>query len=287
MQFLSDVYLRCPDCDGRRFRAEVLDVKLVRGPRQLSIADVLDLTVSEAVDFFHDDREVLARLQPHRRRRPRLRAPGPAGAHAVGRRGAAAEAGRLPGRRGGVAARSASRKKGTLFLFDEPTTGLHFDDIAKLMRALRKLLDAGHSLLVIEHNLDVIRAADWIVDLGPEGGEAGGEVVCDRHARRREGATPRRTPARALRDYETSLGCGTPRPRRAGAAALLRARAGAAGSGRRIRIVNANEHNLKTPERRHPARQVQRHHRRVAVRARARWRSTSCSTKASGATSKR
>jgi excinuclease ABC subunit A len=69
-------------------------------------------------------------------------------------------------------------KKGRLFLFDEPTTGLHFDDIAKLMRALRKLLNAGHSLIVIEHNLDVIRSADWIVDLGPEGGDAGGEIVC-------------------------------------------------------------------------------------------------------------
>jgi excinuclease ABC subunit A len=68
-------------------------------------------------------------------------------------------------------------RKGRLFLFDEPTTGLHFDDIAKLMRALRKLLDAGHSLLVIEHNLDVIKSADWIVDLGPEGGEEGGAIV--------------------------------------------------------------------------------------------------------------
>ena len=68
--------------------------------------------------------------------------------------------------------------RGSLFLFDEPTTGLHFDDVAKLLRAFRRLIDAGHSLLVIEHNLDVVRAADWIIDLGPEGGEAGGRVVC-------------------------------------------------------------------------------------------------------------
>jgi excinuclease ABC subunit A len=94
-----------------------------------------------------------------------------------------------------VPARQPTARKGTLFLFDEPTTGLHFDDIAKLMRALRKLLDAGHSLLVIEHNLDVIRASDWLIDLGPEGGDAGGLVV-PRARPRRCASTPPRTPAR-------------------------------------------------------------------------------------------
>jgi excinuclease ABC subunit A len=97
--------------------------------------------------------------------------------------------------------------KGTLFLFDEPTTGLHFDDIAKLMRALRKLLDAGHSLLVIEHNLDVIRAADWIVDLGPEGGDAGGELVCAGTPEDLIGRTGL-THRAALREYEAALGFG-------------------------------------------------------------------------------
>ena len=96
-------------------------------------------------------------------------------------------------------------RKGTLFLFDEPTTGLHFDDIAKLMRALRKLLEAGHSLIVIEHNLDVIRASDWLIDLGPEGGEGGGLIVAEGTPEDvREHATSHT--GQALRDYELALG---------------------------------------------------------------------------------
>ncbi|MBL8287838.1 MAG: excinuclease ABC subunit UvrA, partial [Rubrivivax sp.] len=172
MQFLSDVYLRCTDCDGRRYRAEVLDVKVMRGPQQFSIADVLELTVAEAVHWFQGDRDVVARLQPLvdvGLDYVRLGQPVPTLS------GGEAQRLKLAGFLA-EAAVSASKqpvaRRGTLFLFDEPTTGLHFDDIAKLMRALRKLLDAGHSLLVIEHNLDVIRASDWIVDLGPEGGEA-------------------------------------------------------------------------------------------------------------------
>ncbi|MBC7940486.1 MAG: excinuclease ABC subunit A, partial [Chitinophagaceae bacterium] len=141
-----------------------------------------------------------------------------------------------------------SRKhRGTLFLFDEPTTGLHFDDIAKLMRALRKLLDAGHSLLVIEHNLDVIRAADWIVDLGPEGGEQGGELVCEgtpddvkAHATSHTG--------QALRDYDQALGFGAPQAAegRALQSVLREARRARQAADNSIRIVNAREHNLKS-----------------------------------------
>jgi len=186
MQFLSDVYLRCPDCDGRRFRQEVLDVRLFpsgassagsptarsRQPAK-SVADVLDMTVSEACDFFSDSPEILSALAP-------LAAVG-LGYVSLGQPVptlSGGEAQRLklagflgdsgPGRKG----------KGNLFLFDEPTTGLHFDDIATLLGAFRQLVDAGHSVVVIEHNLDVIRASDWIIDLGPEGGEAGGRIVC-------------------------------------------------------------------------------------------------------------
>jgi len=186
MQFLSDVYLRCPDCDGRRFRAEVLECRLHRhagepGGSEKSIADVLDLTVSEALAFFSGDAEVVLRLQPLADvglDYLRLGQPVPTLS------GGEAQRLKLAGHLAEHAARkSAVRKggsgtKGSLFLFDEPTTGLHFDDIAKLLRSFRRLIDAGHSLLVIEHNLQVIGAADWIIDLGPEGGDGGGELVC-------------------------------------------------------------------------------------------------------------
>jgi excinuclease ABC subunit A len=193
MQFLSDVYLRCPDCDGRRYRAEVLEVKLSRGDAPpKSIADVLDLTVSEALAFFAADAEVCLVLAPLadvgldylRLGQPvptlsggeaqRLKLAGHLAENAV-RLNSAKRASQKKAARDAV---DVAPRKGSLFLFDEPTTGLHFDDVAKLLRAFRRLIDAGHSLLVIEHNLDVVRAADWIIDLGPEGGEAGGHVVC-------------------------------------------------------------------------------------------------------------
>ena len=183
---------------------ELLDVKIIRGDRQLSIADTLDLTVSEAVRLFSEDREVQRVLQPIvdvGLDYVRLGQPVPTLSGGEAQRlklaGFLAEAVGTPAQR--------LARKGTLYLFDEPTTGLHFDDIAKLMRALRKLLDAGHSIIVIEHNLDVIRAADWVIDLGPEGGEAGGELLFAgtaediRHH-------PLSHTGRALVDYEVTLG---------------------------------------------------------------------------------
>ena len=251
MQFLSDVYLRCPDCDGRRYRPEILDVRIVRGPRQLSVADVLELTVSEACTLFREDREVVARLQPLvdvGLDYLRLGQPVPTLS------GGEAQRLKLAGFLAEAAAGPAQRvaKKGTLFLFDEPTTGLHFDDIAKLMRALRKLLDAGHSLVVIEHNLDVIRAADWLIDLGPEGGEGGGEVVCTGTPEQVR-AHPRSHTGQALREYEQAMGLaaaataaeeGLPLQTLLGARrAVGRAQQSA---GESIRIVNAREHNLQS-----------------------------------------
>jgi excinuclease ABC subunit A len=177
MQFLSDVYLRCPDCNGRRYRDEVLDIKREGADgRRASIADVLNMTVTEALAFFTDSREVAARLAPLADvglEYVKLGQPVPTLSGGEAQRlklaGHLADAGSVI---------SSTTHHGKLFLFDEPTTGLHFEDVAKLLRAFRKLLAAGHSLLVIEHNLDLIRAADWVIDLGPEGGERGGEIVC-------------------------------------------------------------------------------------------------------------
>ncbi len=178
MQFLSDVYLRCPDCDGKRFRPEVLEVRVEHLGKNASIDEVLAMTVSEASDFFKGLRDVqtgLAPLVDVGLEYVRLGQPVPTLSGGEAQRlklaGHLAEAARS-----GISTAKVA-KKGSLFLFDEPTTGLHFDDVARLMRAFRKLLGAGHTLLVIEHNLDVIRAADWLIDLGPDGGDAGGQVI--------------------------------------------------------------------------------------------------------------
>ncbi|MBU4180395.1 MAG: excinuclease ABC subunit UvrA [Gammaproteobacteria bacterium] len=252
MQFLSDVYLRCPDCDGKRYRPEILEVKIERGARWFSVADVLDLTVSEAAALFASDREVIRALQPIvdvGLEYVKLGQPVPTLSGGEAQRlklaGFLAEAAKSAS-----ASRQPVSRKGTLFLFDEPTTGLHFDDIAKLMRSLRKLLEAGHSLVVIEHNLDVIRAADWLIDLGPEGGAGGGLVVAEgppEDVRQH----PTSHTAKALRDYAESMGevhavhegrlvdyLKQPQRQRASAAR-------AEGHSNAIRIVNAKEHNLK------------------------------------------
>ncbi len=171
MQFLSDVYLRCPDCDGRRFRAEVLEVRLSGRPA-LGIAEVLELTVGEALDYFADRPEVIRGLEPIAAvglDYLRLGQPVPTLS------GGEAQRLKLAGH---LAKAPSARGRPTLFLFDEPTTGLHFHDIARLLGAFERLLESGHSVLVIEHNLEVLQAADWVIDLGPEGGDAGGEIVC-------------------------------------------------------------------------------------------------------------
>jgi len=164
MQFLADVFVPCEQCEGRRFKSQVLEVRY----RGRNVTDVLDMTVREALVFFANTPKVLRRLQVlDEIGLGYLRLGQPATTLSGG------EAQRIK-----IAAHLASHAgERLLYILDEPTTGLHFDDIAKLLAALRKLLEAGHTLAVIEHNLDVIKTADWIIDLGPEGGEQGGEVI--------------------------------------------------------------------------------------------------------------
>ncbi|MPS93013.1 excinuclease ABC subunit UvrA [Comamonas sp.] len=251
MQFLSDVYLRCPDCNGTRYRPEILEVRIERNGQSLNVADVLELTVAEAALLFAQDRDVIRALQPIvdvGLEYVKLGQPVPTLSGGEAQRlklaGFLAEAAKAQSK-----TKQSLARKGTLFLFDEPTTGLHFEDIAKLMRALRKLLEAGHSLIVIEHNLDVIRASDWLIDLGPEGGDGGGLIVAEgtpeevRHVK--ESHT-----AQALREYDLAMGVGGEAVREV--APMLykpqrKAQAEKAPQAKNaIEIVNAKEHNLKS-----------------------------------------
>ena len=164
MQFLADVELVCEDCRGMRFKQDILDVKY----KGKNIHEVLQLTIREAILFFKDVAKLVTRLKV-------LDAVGLGylrlGQSATTLSGGEAQRVKLASH---LAQKSSSQ---TLFIFDEPTTGLHFDDINKLLSAFRALIDGGGSLVVIEHNLDVIKTADHIIDLGPEGGVGGGEVV--------------------------------------------------------------------------------------------------------------
>ena len=164
MQFLADVSVPCEQCDGKRFKQTVLDVKY----KGRNVTQILDLTVREALQFFSGSLKVLRRLQVlDEIGLGYIRLGQPATTLSGG------EAQRVK-----IASHLASAGgERLLYILDEPTTGLHFDDIAKLLAAFRKLLEAGSTLVVIEHNLDVIKTADWLIDLGPEGGAAGGQVL--------------------------------------------------------------------------------------------------------------
>jgi excinuclease ABC subunit A len=164
MQFLADVFVPCEQCDGMRFKPQVLEVRY----KGKTVHQVLEMTVREALAFFSTSPKVLRRLQVlDEIGLGYLRLGQPATTLSGG------EAQRIK-----IAAHLASYGgERLLYILDEPTTGLHFDDIAKLLAAFKKLVEAGHTLLVIEHNLDVIKTADYVIDLGPEGGEAGGHVI--------------------------------------------------------------------------------------------------------------
>src|SRR6186713_1300739 len=254
MQFLSDVYLRCPDCDGKRYRSETLEIRRegADGSRR-NIADVLDMTVTQALEFFKDVSGVAIRLQPLvdvGLEYVKLGQPVPTLS------GGEAQRLKLAGHLAEAAADDTPSIRGKLFLFDEPTTGLHFEDVAKLLRAFRKLLKIGHSLLVIEHNLDVIRSSDWLIDLGPEGGDAGGQIVAAGTPAQVE-ANPASHTGRALREYEDAIGSAVPggglrvsASKVADQAQTYRAETrksppGTPSSANSIVIHNAREHNLR------------------------------------------
>jgi excinuclease ABC subunit A len=164
MHFLPSVYVTCEACNGRRYNRQTLEITY----KGLNIADVLDMTVDEAVTFFRAVPQIYEPLLT-------LAEVG-LGYIRLGQPGTTLSGGEA--QRVKLAAELSRKATGrTLYILDEPTTGLHFHDVAKLLEVLFKLRAAGNTLLVIEHNLDVIKTADWILDLGPEGGAAGGRIV--------------------------------------------------------------------------------------------------------------
>lgn len=165
MQFMADIYLPCEACGGRRFKQQVLDVTY----QEKNVADILDLTIEEAVDFFKNEPKILNKLQP-------LVDVGLGYVH-LGQSSntlSGGEAQRIKLASFLIKGNNANK---TLFIFDEPTTGLHFHDIKKLLVALNTLIEQGNTILVIEHNMDMIKSADWVIDIGPEGGDLGGNIV--------------------------------------------------------------------------------------------------------------
>ena len=164
MQFLPDVTLLCESCKGSRYKRDAINIKY----HNKSIVDVLDMTVDEAIDFFHEQPKIVSKLSTLSQvGLGYLKLGQPSSLLSGGESQRIKLAGHL----------DINDNEETLFIFDEPTTGLHLDDIAKLIDSFNKLANNGHSLIIIEHNLAVISCADYIIDLGPEGGEAGGNII--------------------------------------------------------------------------------------------------------------
>jgi excinuclease ABC subunit A len=165
MQFMADLHLTCEECNGKKFKEEVLEVEF----KQKSIYDVLNLTVEEAVDFFRGQKTIVNKLLP-------LQEVG-LGYVKLGQSSNSLSGGEAQRIKLATFLGKSQNKDKVLFIFDEPTTGLHFHDIKKLLKSFNALIDKGHSVVVIEHNLDVVKCADWVIDLGPEGGDKGGELM--------------------------------------------------------------------------------------------------------------
>jgi excinuclease ABC subunit A len=172
MQFMADLSLTCESCGGKRFREEVLDIRF----QGKSIVDILEMTIDQAIAFFgsakthlNTCRRITERLKP-------LQDVG-LGYLQLGQSSSTLSGGEAQRIKLAYFLTRGASQEPTLFIFDEPTTGLHFHDIRKLLEAFTALIEKGHSINVIEHNMDVVKCADWIIDLGPEGGEAGGQIV--------------------------------------------------------------------------------------------------------------
>jgi len=172
MQFMADIYLKCDHCGGKRFKEEVLEIQY----NKKNISEILDLTINEAVSFFENAsdksasvKRVVSKLKP-------LQDVG-LGYLRMGQSSSTLSGGEAQRIKLAYFLARGSHEAPTLFIFDEPTTGLHFHDIHNLLNAFYALLETGHSLIIIEHNQEVIKAADWIIDLGPEGGDGGGQII--------------------------------------------------------------------------------------------------------------
>src|SRR5690606_22655336 len=165
MQFMADIMLPCEACGGRRFKQHVLEVTW----QDKNVADILDLSIDESIAFFADQPKILAKLQP-------LVDVG-LGYVRLGQSSSTLSGGEAQRIKLASFLIKGNNKNKTLFISDEPTTGLHFHDIKKLLKSFDALIEQGNSILVIEHNMDMIKSADWVIDIGPEGGERGGELV--------------------------------------------------------------------------------------------------------------
>ena len=167
MQFMADVHLTCDTCGGKRFKKEVLEVQF----EGKSIDDILNMTIDDAIAFFqsHNETKIQGKLQP-------LQDVG-LGYVTLGQSSSTLSGGEAQRIKLATFLGKGSKSDNALFIFDEPTTGLHFHDIQKLLKSFRALIAKGHSIIVIEHNIDLIKCADHIIDLGPEGGKQGGQLV--------------------------------------------------------------------------------------------------------------
>jgi len=173
MQFMADIHLECEHCKGKRFKDEILEVQW----NKKSISDVLNLTIDEGIEFFSQGEELPTTQRKIVDKLKTLQQVG-LGYVKLGQSSSTLSGGEAQRiKLASFLGKGAETSTPTLFIFDEPTTGLHFHDIKKLLKAFDALLAQGHSLIIIEHNPDVIKCADWVIDLGPDGGEEGGAVL--------------------------------------------------------------------------------------------------------------